>query len=134
MYNTLCFCNNIDALMEALGVQHIPSECRLFIDSSKSSIKAVLLHNGNLLPSIPIAYSENLREPHESMVFLLEHITYDTYNWRICGDLKVIGLLLGMQPGYTKYSYVTGIVAQGCLTTYKRTGLFVTNYYQLKKC
>ena len=105
MYNTLCFCNNIDALMEALGVQHIPSECRLFIDSSKSSIKAVLLHNGNLLPSIPIAYSENLREPHESMVFLLEHITYDTYNWRICGDLKVIGLLLGMQPGYTKYCY-----------------------------
>ena len=103
MYNTLCFCNNFDALMGALGVQHIPSEWRLFIDSSKSSIKAVLLHNGNLLPSIPIAYSENLRESHETMVILLEHIKYDTYNWCICGDLKVIGLLLGMQPGYTKY-------------------------------
>ena len=103
MYNTLSFCNNIDALMGALGVQHIPSEWRLFIDSSKSSIKAVLLHNGNLLPSIPIAYSENLRVSHETMVILLEHIKYDTYNWRIYGDLNVIGLLLGMQPGYTKY-------------------------------
>ena len=89
--------------MGALGVQHIPSEWRLFIDSSKSSIKAVLLHNGNLLPFIPIAYSENLRESHETMVILLEYIKYDTYNWRICGDFKVIGLLLEMQHGYTKY-------------------------------
>ena len=95
MDNTLCFCSNIDALMGALGVQHIQSEWRLFIDSSKSSIKAVLLHNGNLLLSIPIAYSENLRESHETMVILLEHIKYDTYNWCICGDLKVIGLLFG---------------------------------------
>ena len=128
MYNTLCFCNNIDALMGALGVQHIPSEWRLFIDSSKSSIKAVLLHNGNLLPSIQIAYSENLRESHETMVILLKHINYDTYNCHICGDHKVIGLLLSMQPGYTKFvaSYVSGIVAQGSLTTYKRTGLIVT--------
>jgi hypothetical protein len=23
--------------------------------------------------------------------------------WKICGDLKVLGLLLGMQQGYTKY-------------------------------
>ena len=89
--------------MEALGVQHLPSEWRLFIDFSKSSIKAVLLHNGNLLPSISIAYSENLRESHKTMVILLEHIKYDTYNWHICGELKVIELLLGMQPGYTKY-------------------------------
>ena len=82
MYNTLCFCNNTDALMGALGVQNIPSKWRIFIDSSKSSIKAVLLHNDNLLLSIPIAYSENLRESQETMV---------------------IGLFLGMQPGYTKY-------------------------------
>ena len=41
MDNTLCFCNNIDDLMGALGVQHQPSEWRLFIDSSKSTIKAV---------------------------------------------------------------------------------------------
>ena len=72
MYNTLCFCNNIDALMGALGVQHIPSEWRLFIDSSKYNIKAVLLQNGNLIPPIPIAYSENLRESHVTMVILLE--------------------------------------------------------------
>ena len=44
-----------------------------------------------------------MRESHETTVILLEHIKYDTYNWCICGDLKVIGLLLGMQPCYTKY-------------------------------
>ena len=125
---TLCFCNNFDALMGPLGVQHIPSEWH-FIDSSKSSIKAVLLHNVNLLPSIPIAYSENLRESHETMIILIEHIKYDTYNWPICGDLKVIGLLwvCNLVKQSIAASNVIGIVARGSLTTYKRTGLFVTN-------
>ena len=76
-----------------------------------------------------MAYSENLREFQETMVFLLEHIKYDTYNWRICGDLKVIGLLLGMQPGYTKYCcFICEWDSRARQsTTYKRTGLFVTN-------
>ena len=30
-------------------------------------------------------------------------MNYYAYNWNICGDLKVIGLLLGMQMGYTKH-------------------------------
>ena len=42
------------------------------------------------------------------MVFLLEHIKYDTYNWCICGDLRVIELLLGRQPGYRKYCCFIG--------------------------
>jgi hypothetical protein len=40
--------------MEALGHQHNTSEWRLFIDPSKVSLKAVLLHNGNKYLSVPI--------------------------------------------------------------------------------
>ena len=37
-------------------------------------------------------------------LILLEHIKCDTYNWSICGELKVIGMILRMQPGHTEYS------------------------------
>ncbi|GBM96904.1 hypothetical protein AVEN_99097-1 [Araneus ventricosus] len=40
------FCNDVDSLFKALELQHNPQEWRLFIDSSKVSLKAVLLHNG----------------------------------------------------------------------------------------
>ncbi|KAI6651343.1 hypothetical protein LOD99_5309 [Oopsacas minuta] len=103
MQGSLCYCNNVDRVMELLGVQYEPSEWRLFIDSSKYSLKAVLLHKGNVLPSIPIGHSVHMKESHENMDILLKLIRYDSYNWHICGYLKVIGLLLGMQPGYTKY-------------------------------
>ena len=37
------------------------------------------------------------------MELLLEVIKYSEYQWILCGDLKVIGLLMGMQAGFTKY-------------------------------
>jgi len=36
-------------------------------------------------------------------MILMEAINYDKYKWQICGDLKVIALLLGLQQGFTKY-------------------------------
>ncbi|GBM20775.1 hypothetical protein AVEN_30025-1 [Araneus ventricosus] len=42
------FCNDVDSLFKALGLQHKPQEWRLFIDSSNVSLKAVLLHNVGL--------------------------------------------------------------------------------------
>ena len=33
----------------------------------------------------------------------MEAINYDKFKWQICGDLKVIALLLGLQQGFTKY-------------------------------
>ena len=30
-------------------------------------------------------------------------IKHSEYKWKICGDLKVIGLLLGLQMGFTKH-------------------------------
>ena len=34
---------------------------------------------------------------------ILKLINYTTYKWNICGDLKVVALLLGLQLGYTKH-------------------------------
>ena len=104
MQDSLCYCSDIDSLMNELGgIQHIPNEWRLFIDASKSSLKAVLLHNGNDYPSVPIGHSVHMRESFENMAFLLDHIKYLQFNWYICCDLKVIGLLMGLQSGNTKY-------------------------------
>ena len=99
----LCYCNDILGLFEALVEPYDPTHWRLFIDSSKTSVKAVLLHDGNTKPSIPIAHSVHLKETYDSMDILLSSINYSTHKWFICGDLKVIGMLMGMQSGFTKF-------------------------------
>ena len=61
-YNKLCFCNDVDGLMMKLGYEYRCDEWRLFIDSSKASRKAVLLHNGNIHSSIPVAHAVQLKK------------------------------------------------------------------------
>jgi hypothetical protein len=78
-----------------------PGNWRLFIDSSKRSLKAVLLRNSNVLASIPLTHSTKLSDSYETLKLVLEKIKYHEHEWQICGDLKVIGLLLGQQRGYT---------------------------------
>ena len=102
MENKLCYCTNIPGLFTSLGLPHNLSDWRLFIDSSKRSLNGVL-HNGNKYPSIPIAHSVHLKVSYDNMELLLEAIKYSEYQGRLCGDLKVIGLLMGMQAGFTKY-------------------------------
>jgi hypothetical protein len=88
--------------MAASGQDHKTDEWRLFVGSSKHSLKAVLLHNGNKHSSIPIAYAVHMKETYENMKNLLDKINYNKYCWNVCGDLKIIAILLGMQLGYTK--------------------------------
>ena len=104
MKGTLVACEDVDGLFKALNMSHCSGEWRPFIDSFKVSLKAVLLHNGNVLPSIPIAHAFGIKESDDSMKQLLLYIKYDPYKWNICADLKVIVLLLGLQLGYTKCS------------------------------
>lgn len=99
----LVYCNDINGLMSELGREHLPQEWRLFIDSSTLSLKAVLLHNGNIYPSVPVAYSTNMKETYENIARVLEFLKYAEHSWQISADLKVIGILTGMQPGYTKF-------------------------------
>ncbi|KAL4702128.1 hypothetical protein ACJJTC_000132 [Scirpophaga incertulas] len=68
-----------------LGLTHISTEWRLFIDSSKSSLKAVLLHNGNIKPSIPVAYSVSMKETYDNLGAVLRAIKYEDFKWQICG-------------------------------------------------
>jgi hypothetical protein len=65
--------------MEVLGHEYNPERRRLFIDSSKVSLKVVLLHNGNRFHSIPLAHAANMKETYESMKLLLGKIKYDEF-------------------------------------------------------
>jgi len=103
MEGTLVACKDVDGLFKALTMSHCSDEWRLFIYSSKVSLKAVLLHNGNVLPSIPVAGAFGIKESNDSMKQLPQYIKYDTYKWNICTDLKVFALLLGLQLGYTTF-------------------------------
>jgi hypothetical protein len=54
-------CNDVEGLLQELGCTQ-PEERGLFVDSSKFSLKAVLLHNGNIHPSMPIAHYVHMKE------------------------------------------------------------------------
>ncbi|GBN79463.1 hypothetical protein AVEN_164030-1, partial [Araneus ventricosus] len=86
-----------------LGLQHNPQECCFFIDSSKVSLKVVLLHNGNKHPSIPVGYAVRMKETYETLKHMLYSIEYSKHSWHIRADLKVIPVLVGFQAGYTKF-------------------------------
>lgn len=101
---SLVFCHDIPGLMKEVGVAEYSSEqWRLFIDSSKASLKAVLLNNGNELASIPIAHSTVLGETYENLAFLLKKVKYSDHRWKVCTDLKVVTIILGQQTGFTKF-------------------------------
>ena len=97
------FCNDVCSVMEVLGHEYNPDKWRLFINSSKMCLKVVLLHNGNRFLSIPLALAANMKESYESMKLLLGKYKCDECKWKLCCDLKVVALLIGMQLGYKKY-------------------------------
>ena len=69
MDGPLCYCNDPKGLMVLMcspGV-YDPSSWRFFIDSGKNSLKAVLLHNGNAYPSVPLAHGAKMAETHETL-------------------------------------------------------------------
>ena len=101
--DSVMFCNDVCSVIEVLGHEYNPDQWRLFIDSSKMNTKEVLLHNRNRFPSVPLAHAANTKESYESTKLRLGKIKYDEFKCKLCGDLKVVALLLGMQLGYTKY-------------------------------
>ena len=84
-----------------MNLTQIGGACSLI--RQKVSLKVVLLHNGNRFPSVPLAHAANMKENYESLELLLGKIKYEEFKWKLCGDLKVVALLLGIQLGYTKY-------------------------------
>lgn len=100
---SLCYCRDIRGLFTWLGIEYRASEWYLFVDGSKTSIKAVLLHIGSALPSIPVGHSTTLKETYEDLRFMLNRVNYKEHRWNVCADFKVIAILTGLSGGYPKY-------------------------------
>lgn len=62
-----------------------------------------MLHNGNTLTSVPIAYSATIKESYENLKTILTSVQYNNHKWHICADFKIVAMLTGLQPGYTKF-------------------------------
>lgn len=97
---SITYCWDIDRLFATMNQVHVPAEWRLFIDGSNESLKVVLMHNTNKLPSVPIAYARGVKEDYDSMAAIINLINYNRYKWYVCCDLKVVGLLIGLKKGY----------------------------------
>lgn len=96
----IVYCCGVNNLFYALRYEHNPAEWRLFIDSSKRSLKALLRHIGNFLPVYYCSIFRNTKETYEVMSSTIKSNEYTTFN--ISRDFKVIRILTGMYQGYTK--------------------------------
>jgi len=104
MEDDFVYCNNIQGLFSEMGLpEYNPDEWRLFIDSSKRSLKYVLHHNGNKFACVPIGHSVIVKEHYLNVKMVLQKLRYTEHNWAICVDFKMINFLLGQQGGYTKH-------------------------------
>jgi len=56
-----------------------------------------------ILKHVPVAHSVYFKENYNNLKLVLEKIKYEKHKWLICGDLKIICMLLGQQQGYTKF-------------------------------
>ena len=101
----LSVCKNVEGLKAAMDIRYYSEEWRLFIDSSMRNLKAVLLHKGKVLPSIPVACAIQKQETYENMKEILRCVNYKIYQWHIYGDFKVTAILMGLQKSYTKFCY-----------------------------
>ena len=62
------FCKDIPGVLMKLGVtEYSSADWKLFIASSKRSLKCVLLHITNVCGSIPIGHSTTLKEKHDAI-------------------------------------------------------------------
>ena len=105
MEDDFVFCNNIPGLLNEIGLsKYNLDEWRLLIDSSKCSLKCVLLHKGNKFACVPIGHSVVVKEHYLNVKTVLNKLGYSEHNWAICVDFKMVNFLLGQQGGYTKYS------------------------------
>ncbi|GBP73879.1 hypothetical protein EVAR_82708_1 [Eumeta japonica] len=77
-----------------------PVQWRIFIDSTKRSLKAVLLHNGGFYASIPVGHFVHLKK---NLELVLCKLKYKDHGCQECGDFKILGMLPGQQSGLTKF-------------------------------
>jgi hypothetical protein len=49
-----------------------------------------------------------MKKIYENMDLLLKAVRYSKYGWKMCEDVKIIGLLAGMQSGHKKLCCLIG--------------------------
>ena len=98
----ICYCSNIDGLLNKLNLEIDPERWFLFMDSSESSFKAVLIHKQSL-KFIPVAYTKAKKETRDLIGTVLEKINYSSHQWLVSADFKLIAVFMGLQGGYTQH-------------------------------
>ena len=93
----LVYCKGVPRLIISFSIEYKDNNWRLLIDSSKRSLKTVLLHNGSKYASVPVAHSVHLKDCYENLNLILTKLSYQNDGRTICDDLKVISILLGQQ-------------------------------------
>ena len=69
------YCSDINGLLMEMGLPHYdPAEWRLFIDSSKRSLKCVLLHIGNDYAAVPIGHSTTMKEEYGAIKTCIDEL------------------------------------------------------------
>jgi len=77
--------NNIQELMEEVQHEHTSGKWRLFIDSSKVRLMAMLLQ----FSSVSMAHAIHMKEICGNLQDLLRKIRYEQHRWNKCADLKL---------------------------------------------
>lgn len=67
----LVYYHNIIGLIDQFGIEYKKQDWRLFIDSSKTSVKGVLLYNRKTYASLPVAHSVFVKETNENLNIIL---------------------------------------------------------------
>ena len=98
--------------MRCFDIQYNSSDWHLLIDSSKTSLKVVLLNNGNKFASLPKGHSVHMKENYNDLAIILERIKYQDHQWMVCGDFKMLMMFwISRQAKLNTYaSYEYGIV------------------------
>jgi hypothetical protein len=59
--------------MGELQLQHVTEQWRLFTDSPKVSMTAILIYNGNKPPTVTLAHAVNMKESYINIQSLLKN-------------------------------------------------------------
>ena len=87
----LVYCDNVPGLFGEFGIpSYNPEEWRLFLDSSKCSLKCVLLNNGNRYGAVLVGHSTVLKEELDDIRTVMDLLEYHEHGWIICVDLKMV--------------------------------------------
>ena len=124
----------MNGLFGSIEIPCVLNDWRLFIDSSSRSLKAVLLHNGNRYPSIPLAQSVHIKENYANIKTLLIALKYEKFNWQVNGDYKMVAFLMGLQGGSTKFPcYLCHRDSRGTTAHYYRRTEFSVGNSNVKR-